>query len=146
MGSDVGDLAPSGKRRRSRAKPLDEQTRRTLMAKPEIVAISDDGRIYYNDSFKREVVRRYQQGESPASIFREHGLGSEVIGYKRIERCIFRWTRMTELSKPASGPADEQSARRPSSPSSSRESRLEGKIDRLLALLENPKTIVIRIE
>lgn len=48
-------------------------------------------RIYYTDWFKRECIRRYRQGESPQTIFSDAGLGSRLIGYKRIERCIARW-------------------------------------------------------
>ena len=53
-----------------------------------------NGRIIYNDAFKRECIRRYQAGESPAEIFRSAGLDSSLIGYKRIERCIARWRRL----------------------------------------------------
>ena len=49
------------------------------------------GRIVYNDAFKRDCIRRYRNGESPAEIFRSAGLDSALIGYKRIERCIARW-------------------------------------------------------
>ncbi|KAB7789829.1 hypothetical protein F7D09_1672 [Bifidobacterium leontopitheci] len=49
------------------------------------------GRITYTKRFKMECVRRNAAGESPAAIFRESGLGPELIGYKRIERCMARW-------------------------------------------------------
>ena len=49
------------------------------------------GRIVYNDAFKRDCIRRYRNGESPAEIFRSAGLDSALIGYKRIERSIARW-------------------------------------------------------
>lgn len=49
------------------------------------------GRIVYNDAFKRDRIRRYRNGESPAEIFRSAGLDSALIGYKRIERSIARW-------------------------------------------------------
>lgn len=49
------------------------------------------GRIIYNDAFKRDCIRRYRNGESPAEIFRSAGLDSALIGYKRIERSIARW-------------------------------------------------------
>lgn len=52
-----------------------------------------DGRIIYADAFKRECMRRYYAGESPTEIFRQAGLDSQLIGYKRIERCIARWKR-----------------------------------------------------
>lgn len=49
------------------------------------------GRIIYNDAFKRDCIRRYRNGESPAEIFRSAGLDSALIGYRRIERSIARW-------------------------------------------------------
>lgn len=51
------------------------------------------GRITYSEQFKRECMRQYAMGESPAKVFREAGLGSELVGYKRIERCIARWKK-----------------------------------------------------
>lgn len=57
------------------------------------------GRIRYTEEFKHECMRRYREGESPASIFREAGLDSALIGYKRIERCIARWKREYGLDK-----------------------------------------------
>ena len=49
------------------------------------------GRIVYNDAFKRDCIRRYRNGESPAEIFRSAGLDSALISYKRIEHSIARW-------------------------------------------------------
>ena len=48
-------------------------------------------RIKYEDWFRAECMCRYEAGESPVAIFREAGLDPELIGYKRIERCIARW-------------------------------------------------------
>ena len=48
-------------------------------------------RIEYSDEFQKDCMERYGRGESPVKIFREAGLGPEIIGYKRIERCIARW-------------------------------------------------------
>lgn len=39
-------------------------------------------------------------GDSPTALFRKAGLGPEVIGSKRIERCVARWRdrhRITDL-------------------------------------------------
>ena len=47
--------------------------------------------IIYNKDFKRECMRRYAAGESPAAIFAQAGLPSSLIGYKRIERAIYHW-------------------------------------------------------
>ena len=62
-----------------------------------------DGRVTYSESFKRHCMRRYAAGESPAVIFREAGLDSSVIGYKRIERCIARWRKTVMPSMKESG-------------------------------------------
>lgn len=48
-------------------------------------------RIKYEDWFRAECMCRYEAGESPVAIFRDAGLDPELIGYKRIERCIARW-------------------------------------------------------
>ncbi|MBT1162664.1 hypothetical protein JS541_12735 [Bifidobacterium sp. SO1] len=48
-------------------------------------------RIEYSEDFQRDCMERYARGESPVKMFREAGLGPEIIGYKRIERCIARW-------------------------------------------------------
>ena len=50
-------------------------------------------RIIYEEAFKRECVRRYYAGARPVAMFREAGLDPDLIGYKRIERCIARWKR-----------------------------------------------------
>lgn len=62
-----------------------------LAARPEIVDVSERGRIRWAAWFRREVVSRTRAGEGPTRVFREHGLGPEVIGRKRIERCMARW-------------------------------------------------------
>ena len=51
------------------------------------------GRIYYTEAFKKECVRRYHDGESASRIFEEAGMPSGLIGYKRIERSIARWSK-----------------------------------------------------
>ncbi|WP_146191995.1 transposase [Bifidobacterium catulorum] len=50
-------------------------------------------RIRYTEEFKGHCMERYFNGDSPAVIFREAGLDSAIIGYKRIERCIARWRK-----------------------------------------------------
>ena len=66
------------------------------------------GRISYTCRFREECMRRYRQGESPVRIFREAGLGPELIGYKRIERCISRWK--TSAAVKATGNEPERSS------------------------------------
>lgn len=48
-------------------------------------------RIEYAQEFQDSCMERYADGASPVKMFREAGLGPEIIGYKRIERCIARW-------------------------------------------------------
>lgn len=72
-----------------------------LLSGLDAVAWVTRTRITYTDSFKREAIERYRQGESPVRIFREAGLDPRIIGNKRIERCIARWKR----EPPAAGTA-----------------------------------------
>lgn len=55
------------------------------------VASATSKQIRCTEEFRRRVVRGYGRGESPEAMFREAGLGPEIIGYKRIERAIARW-------------------------------------------------------
>lgn len=64
---------------------------RSLRAVERVSWHDGRARIRYTEEFRRMAVRRYRAGESPARIFREAGLDSAMIGYKRIERCIARW-------------------------------------------------------
>lgn len=70
--------------------------RRYLESLPAVRRVAGR-RIYYTDWFKRECIRRYRRGDSPQTIFSDAGLGSRLIGYKRIERCIARWKRTVKL-------------------------------------------------
>lgn len=47
--------------------------------------------IVFSTEFQDEVTLRCLQGEKPVSVFRSHNLGPEILGYKRIERCVYRW-------------------------------------------------------
>lgn len=66
-----------------------------LASLPAVESVSAS-HIRYADSFRIEVMCRYNAGESPAAIFREAGLDPKLIGYKRIERCIARWKKQEE--------------------------------------------------
>lgn len=66
---------------------------RYLESLPAVLHVVGRDRIIYRDGFKRDCIRRYAAGESPAEIFRNAGLDSSLIGGKRIERCIARWKR-----------------------------------------------------
>lgn len=50
-------------------------------------------RIVYSPAFRAGLMQCCREGGSPARYFREAGLGSELIGTKRIERCVNRWKR-----------------------------------------------------
>ena len=54
---------------------------RYLTALPAVVRVNGD-RISYSEDFKRECMRRYFAGDSPAQIFAEAGLDSTLIGYR----------------------------------------------------------------
>lgn len=60
-------------------------------------------RITYADSFKQVCTIRYLTGESSTKIFREAGLPPDLIGYKRIERCVDRWKTSAIKSVTGSG-------------------------------------------
>ena len=62
-----------------------------LLRELPAVANVTRNRITYSDAFKQVCTIRYLAGESPTKIFREAGLPPELVGYKRIERCLARW-------------------------------------------------------
>ncbi|QTB90695.1 hypothetical protein BSD967_10435 [Bifidobacterium saguini] len=69
---------------------LDERTVDLLLSNCAVLDVRN-GRIHYASWFRSEVIRRRMAGEGLVSIFRSQGLGPELIGYKRIERCWARW-------------------------------------------------------
>ena len=69
-------------------KKLDRETVDYLRTLPEIVRRVQGGRIYYTNSFRTQATARYAMGDRPVDIFRDNGIGPEVIGYKRIEEEI----------------------------------------------------------
>ncbi|MDG5960597.1 hypothetical protein L1K03_04105, partial [Bifidobacterium breve] len=75
------------------------------------VAEATSRRITYTDDFKRYCVTRYNEGASPVRLFREAGLDSALIGYKRIERCLARWREAQDeiLGAEAPEPAEKNS-------------------------------------
>ena len=82
-------------------KGFTEQTASLLESLEAVDHIDRDaGRIYYSEEFKRHVISSWHGGDSPTALFRKAGLGPEVIGSKRIERCVARWRarhRITDL-------------------------------------------------
>lgn len=51
------------------------------------------GRIHYAEWFRRHAVAENRLGKGPKRIFMEAGFPVEVLGYKRIERAMYRWRR-----------------------------------------------------
>lgn len=83
---------------------LSEEQRAYLESLPAVERVSPSGRIHYAREFQILCMRRYRNGDRPSDIFREAGMGSEVIGYKRIERCISRWRDLPD--EPVRQPRD----------------------------------------
>ncbi|WP_346973266.1 hypothetical protein [Bifidobacterium adolescentis] len=78
----------------SPAKLLTADEALALGRRPEVVNVLKNKHgwwVIFTTQFQDEVTLRYLQGERPSEIFRSHNLGPEVLGYKRIERCIYRW-------------------------------------------------------
>ena len=67
----------------------DEEMQR-LRSLPAVANVTRD-RITYSDTFKQMCTIRYLAGESPTKIFREAGLSPDLVGRRRIERCVARW-------------------------------------------------------
>ncbi|MCH9274912.1 hypothetical protein JS533_001235 [Bifidobacterium amazonense] len=61
------------------------------LASLPVVANATETRITYTRAFKRDCLARYLRGERPVDLFREAGLTPELIGRKRIDRCVARW-------------------------------------------------------
>lgn len=68
------------------------EEREYLQSLPAVANVTPR-RITYTHEFKRYCMRRYNEGESPVHLFREAGLGPELIGHKRIECCFARWRK-----------------------------------------------------
>lgn len=71
-------------------KTFTAKARKYLNSLPAVKTVSEY-RITYSDAFRKDCMRRYAEGGSPAAIFRDAGLDPKLIGYKRVERCIARW-------------------------------------------------------
>lgn len=77
---------------------LDKKTIDYLLTLSKVVKnVSSNGeKIYYTSEFREYAIARYESGDSPSAIFRDKGIGPEIIGYKRVERCIARWCQCEE--------------------------------------------------
>lgn len=58
-----------------------------LASLPAVESVSAS-HIRYADSFRIEVMCRYNAGESPAAIFREAGLDPKLIGYNALSGAL----------------------------------------------------------
>lgn len=74
----------------------------------QLPAISNvtENRIMYTKAFRNECMRRYLAGESATAVFREAGMPPELIGHKRIERCVARWRNNCSDDMSESGDLD----------------------------------------
>jgi len=52
-----------------------------------------DGSITYGKYFKVEAVKLYEQGLTPAAIFRQAGLDPNIIGRNKGKECLRRWNK-----------------------------------------------------
>lgn len=67
--------------------PEEREELRKLPAVDRVMATC----IYCSSEFKEDCMRRYGADEKPGRIFASVGLGSDVIGCKRIERAVYHW-------------------------------------------------------
>ena len=58
-----------------------------------IIYNEDDVMIKYKSDFIEHFKCAVLSGASPAKVFTEAGLPAKLIGYKRIERATYRWTK-----------------------------------------------------
>ena len=91
-----------------------------LMELDAVDAVTDDGTvILWNADFREEFLRRHAAGEAPSDIFRDAGVGPEVIGRKRLERCSERWRayeRDHGIARPVHHPPRRQHGKGPRLP------------------------------
>ena len=83
---------------RPRNKPFDAEERQYLCG---LAAVDECGekRITWNRYFIRYVEYELELGARPVDVFRSAGVGPEVIGRKRIERCVSRWRKQSKEEK-----------------------------------------------
>lgn len=67
-----------------------------LEQNPNVAAVFPD-RILYSSRFKQRAITAYYAGHSPKAIFEEAGFDPALLGYKRIERSISRWSASAPL-------------------------------------------------
>lgn len=87
----------------SRGRGFTARQRAYLLSLPAVRSVGAV-RIRYSEGFREECMRRYGRGESPRCIFSDAGLDPEIIGAKRIERCIARWRKESGVDPPGRVP------------------------------------------
>lgn len=91
LGRERKRIGPKTKPRPAN-KPFDAEERQYLCG---LDAVDECGekRITWNRYFIRYVEHALELGARPTDVFRSAGVGPEIIGQKRIERCAARWRR-----------------------------------------------------
>ena len=83
---------------RPRNKPFDQEERQHLCGLAAVNSCTEK-RITWNREFIGRVQSEIEAGGHPTEIFRKAGVGPEVIGRKRIERCVARWREKARREK-----------------------------------------------
>lgn len=65
--------------------------RRLLEDLDAVDHVDSRGNIHYTKEFSKHAIAEYQRGKGPKQIFTEAGFPLEILGYKRIERAMYRW-------------------------------------------------------
>lgn len=81
-------------------KKLDRETVDYLRTLPEIVRRVQGGRIYYTNSFRTQATARYAMGDRPVDIFRDNGIGPEVIGGTSASNAVSPGGKKTRTNYP----------------------------------------------
>ena len=79
-------------------KPFDVEERQYLRSLSAVDECSEK-RIIWNKYFIHYVESELELGSRPVDLFRSAGVGPEVIGCKRIERCVARWREKARREK-----------------------------------------------
>lgn len=70
--------------------PFTNEEMAILQANKNVLRCSSK-RVQYTEEFKRESLKKHEQGTKPMQIFKEAGLDVELIGRKAPKWCIERW-------------------------------------------------------
>ena len=70
---------------------LNRETLSEVRSLKAVKNVTDSGRIFYSESFRKTALKKYKDGVKPVQIFCEAGFPLDVLGIKRIEKCMARW-------------------------------------------------------